>query len=309
MMIFGGSRMKELYSLIKERLSRDESLVIVTLTETSGSTPREAGAMMLVGNDETKAGAAKRLWGSIGGGISEHLAIEEAGQLLEKGKNGEKPADFFKSYTLRPDEAADLGARCGGEITVSFRFIAAGDTELLEELEKEANSLASEALVYVFGGGHIAQELVPLLGRLDFRSVVFDDREEFSRPELFPSAGKTILGDFLNIEKSVTLTEKDFAVIITRGHEWDLDAWAFALRSPALYIGVIGSRTKHEFVKTQLRERGFMEEAYNAPRVHAPIGLDIGSNTPAEIAVSIAGELILTRSRSQSGSAKGRKKH
>ena len=87
----------------------------------------------------------------------------------------------------------------------------------------------------------------------------------------------------------------DYVVVITRGHEWDLEAWAFALDSPAAYIGVIGSKTKHKFVKEKLRERGYKDTVINAARVHAPIGLDIKSETPAEIAVSIAGELILTR--------------
>ena len=157
--------------------------------------------------------------------------------------------------------------------------------------------LISGGFAYIFGGGHIARELVPLLAHLDFRCIVFDDREEFSRPELFPGADKVILGDFNNIGKSITLSNRDFAVIITRGHLWDLEAWAFALNSPASYIGVIGSKSKHEFVRGQLRERGFAESTINASRVHAPIGIKIKSDTPAEIAVSIAGELVLCRAQ------------
>jgi xanthine dehydrogenase accessory factor len=95
----------------------------------------------------------------------------------------------------------------------------------------------------------------------------------------------------------VSLSGKDYAVIITRGHQWDLEALAFALDSPAEYIGVIGSKTKHELVRKKLLERGFENTAINAARVHAPIGMKINSETPAEIAVSIAGELILTRNR------------
>jgi xanthine dehydrogenase accessory factor len=155
--------------------------------------------------------------------------------------------------------------------------------------------LVRGGLVYVFGGGHIAQELVPLLVHLDFRCVVFDDRKEFSKADLFPGAEKVILGDFENIGKYVTLTENDYTVIVTRGHLWDLEAWAFALDSSAAYIGVIGSKSKHEFVKEKLTERGFSPDQINALRVHAPIGMDIKSDTPAEIAVSIAGELIRTR--------------
>jgi len=252
---------------------------------------------MLVGKGTD--GAAVRLWGSIGGGLSEYRAIEEAGKILQlrsaEPKAEEPKVELFKSYVLHPGEAADCGARCGGEITVSFRCIEAGESGLIEEIEKE---LASCGFVYIFGGGHIAQELVPLLNHLDFRCVVFDDREEFTSHELFPGAERIIFGDFEHIEKSVTLTERDFAVIVTRGHEWDCEAWAFALDSPAAYIGVIGSKTKHEFVKARLRERGFDTAAIGASRVHAPIGINIKSETPAEIAVSIAAELISSRANS-----------
>ena len=285
--------MKELLLLIKERVNRNEPVVLVTITESSGSTPRGKGARMLVGKGTD--GTFVRLWGSIGGGLPEHLAIEEAGKLLQTCISGPGPAGgLIRKYALHPAEAADLGARCGGEISVSFRHVEAGGDGFLEELE---NEIVSRGFVYIFGGGHISQELLPLLVRLDFRCVVFDDREEFSKPDLFPGAEKVILGDFKNIQKHITLTEKDYAVILTRGHLWDLEAFSFALESPANYIGVIGSKSKHEFVRGQLLERGFGQELISAARVHAPIGLKINSDTPAEIAVSIAAELIMCRAR------------
>jgi len=301
--------MNDLLILLKERLQLNEPLVLVTITKSSGSTPRGEGARMLVGalkgaNEAAESSAHPvRLWGSIGGGITEHLAIEEAGKLLQnrgveekaiESKNLEPKSACIeqKKYKLHPGEAADLGLRCGGEIAVSFRFIPAGDTELIAEIERE---IVSVGIVYVFGGGHVAQELVPLLARLYFRCIVFEDREEFARKELFPGAEKIILGDFNHIENSVTLGKNDYAVVLTRGHLFDLEAWAFALKSDADYIGVIGSKSKHEFVKGQLLGRGFTSDIINAARVHAPIGIKINSETPAEIAVSIAAELIQFR--------------
>jgi xanthine dehydrogenase accessory factor len=156
---------------------------------------------------------------------------------------------------------------------------------------------AAEGFVYIFGGGHVAQALAPLLGGLEFRCIIFDDREEFTRPELFPPDCGIIRGDFENIGASLTLTEKDYAVVVTRGHAFDFQAEAFALRGPAPYIGVIGSRTKQEFIRGRLKEAGFTQAELDAERVHAPIGVDIGSKTPAEVAVSIAAELIRVRSR------------
>jgi xanthine dehydrogenase accessory factor len=156
--------------------------------------------------------------------------------------------------------------------------------------------LTQAGFVFVFGGGHVAQELVPLLSRLDFRCVVFDDREEYTRGGLFPAAVKTVLGDYTRIGDSVSLESGDCAVIVTRGHQWDFQAEAFALRSRASYIGIIGSKTKHAFVYKRLRDAGFTDAEIHASRVHAPIGIDIGSKTPAELAVSIAAELIRIRS-------------
>lgn len=287
--------MKELLLMIKERLIAGEHLVLVTVKESSGSVPRGAGARMLVGQGADSKPV--RLWGSIGGGLTEHLAVEEAGQFLQKPKPAENKS-FLKKYLLRPQEAAETGAVCGGEISVSFRFIGKGEEELLYEIEKELETdMARRGLVYVFGGGHVAQELLPLLVRLDFRCVVFDDREEFTRDDLFPGAEKIILGDFEHIERNVSLKADDFVVIITPGHLWDLEALAFALKSGASYIGVIGSKSKHEFIRERLCERGFSRDLINAPRVHAPIGLDIKSKTAAEISVSIAAELILERAQ------------
>ena len=327
--------MNELFLLIREYLISKVPVVLVTVTESSGSVPRGAGARMLVGKGPGET--TTRLWGTIGGGLPEHLAIEEAGRFLRDAK--EAPAAFSKKYLLHQNEAVALGLVCGGEISVFFRLMDAREPGLLEVMEEgiscikddksawfvmetsehssyptleiavKEDSLAgsfqkpfseplfSGSFVYVFGGGHVAQELVPLLAHLDFRCVVFDDREEFATKDIFPKAHGVILGDFLHIENYLTVTGKDYSVIITRGHQWDLEVWAFALNSPAAYIGIIGSKSKQKFVKEKLKERGFEDDAINAARVHAPIGLDIKSKTPAEIAVSIAAELILTRNK------------
>ncbi|MDR1238991.1 MAG: XdhC family protein [Treponema sp.] len=161
-----------------------------------------------------------------------------------------------------------------------------------------SQALVPDGFVYIFGGGHVAQELAPLLCHLDFRCVVFDDREEFTRPDLFPEDCHVIRGNFENIDASLSLTEKDYVVVVTRGHAFDFQVEAFALRSKAAYIGVIGSDTKHGFVRNRLEEAGFGQAELDAPRIHAPIGINIQSKTPAEAAVSIAGELILIRSES-----------
>ena len=154
--------------------------------------------------------------------------------------------------------------------------------------------LTKAGKVYVFGGGHIGQELVPLLSHLGFGCVLFDSLEKFSNKELFPAAESVITGDFNNISASVSVTEKDYVIVVTRGHKSDSAVQAQAMKLKPYYIGVIGSRKKTETVAKRLLEQGFSQDEIN--RVHAPIGIAIKAETPAEIAVSIAAELILVRS-------------
>ncbi|MDR2403901.1 MAG: XdhC family protein [Spirochaetaceae bacterium] len=341
--------MKKLLNAIRDGFSRKENLVLVTIVAGSGSTPRGPGAKMLVGS-------GGRITGTIGGAIPEYLAIETGKTLIAEKRSA------LREYILHPNEVADLGAKCGGEVRVFFQYLDAEDRELVpvldaglrcfssrepswlitrtdgggsalavvegdrivaqsgalppdlgpflkpagvwrEEGDKTwfAEPLVREGFVYVFGGGHVAQELVPLLDHLGFRCIVFDDREEFTRRELFPKAEGIIRGDFQDIAAHVSIGPQDYVVVVTRGHVSDYDAEAFALKTPARYIGVIGSRTKLAFVSDRLRALGFTGKDLNAERVHAPIGLDIKSETPAEIAVSIAGELILVRARFSEG--------
>ncbi|MDD3213713.1 MAG: XdhC family protein [Eubacteriales bacterium] len=152
---------------------------------------------------------------------------------------------------------------------------------------------------YVFGGGHVAQCTAPLLAQLDFAPVVYDDRPEFANEALFPSASGVICKPFSQAAQQLHITFNDEIVIMTRGHQNDLNILTYALRTPAYYIGLIGSRSKIEHTKALLFQQGFTEEDFS--RVHTPIGLPIEAETPMEIAVSIAAEMILCRARHASG--------
>ena len=157
--------------------------------------------------------------------------------------------------------------------------------------------LCRAGLVYVFGGGHVSKELVPVISHVGFRPVVFEDRPEFARRELFPGAVDTILGDFKHIGEKVRLCEKDAAVIMTRGHQADYEVLEQVLRTPAGYIGLIGSRHKIAATRERLRQAGFPDGAFD--RVHTPIGLSIRAETPEEIAISIAAQMILYRAQTK----------
>ena len=145
----------------------------------------------------------------------------------------------------------------------------------------------------IFGAGHIARALVPLLCTVGFRPVVFDDRPQFATRERFPQADLVICGDFTRIRDYLTVSPEDYVVIMTNGHEYDFQAQVQVLRGETAYVGVIGSRKKTAFVNQRLREAGIAEEAIAF--VHTPVGTAIKAVTPEEIAVSITGEMILVR--------------
>ena len=153
--------------------------------------------------------------------------------------------------------------------------------------------VTTAGVVYVFGGGHVSQQLVPVLARVGFSAAVFEDRPEFCTKELFPDAVRLIHGDFMNIFEQIAVTDRDYAVIVTRGHQADYDVLRQMLMTDAAYIGMIGSRHKIAATYDRLPDEAARKEARE--RVHAPIGLPIGGETPAEIAISIAGELIAQR--------------
>lgn len=149
----------------------------------------------------------------------------------------------------------------------------------------------SSGRVYVFGCGHVAQELVPVLSHVGFRCVALDDRPEFAKRELFESAEEVKLIDFQHLSDYINVTEEDYACVMTRGHAYDAIVQAQLLQTDACYIGVIGSAHKKAGVYARLKEEyGFDDSVFE--RITSPIGLKIKAKTPAEIAISIAAQLI-----------------
>ena len=283
--------------------------VLVTVTAAHGSVPRGPGAHMAVN-------AGGRLCGTVGGGALEAKAIRTAQAVQQSGE------PLCQLETLTPEGA--VGMVCGGSAELLYQPLTerdrptlaaalaaceagtpmwfafdrvSGALSLLDSPAcPSAETVYSEPLfpagiVYIFGGGHVAQALVPVLAAADFRCVVLDDRPEFCDPALFPGAWKVRQVDFDALDLDVHA--EDFLCIMTRGHGADLACEDFALRTQAKYIGVMGSRRKTETLNARLRERGFDER--DLARVSTPIGLDIGAQTPAEIAVSVAAQLIAVR--------------
>lgn len=153
--------------------------------------------------------------------------------------------------------------------------------------------LAVKGQVYIFGGGHIARKLVPILASVDFSCIVYDSMEEFTRLEDFPQAKAVICGDFAQIDQHLSIGRDDYVVIMTRGHAYDYTVLRQVLAKHTLYTGMIGSRSKVKTTNEKLMGDGYTET--DIARIHSPIGLAIKADTPAEISISIAAEMIEVR--------------
>ena len=139
----------------------------------------------------------------------------------------------------------------------------------------------------------MARDLVPVLAHVGFRCVVMDDREAFANPRVFPQAERTVVGDMEHISDYVDIRPRDYVCVMTRGHQFDYYVQKQAMALHPYYIGIMGSRNKIRVVTDKLLADGFSLEEIQ--RCHMPIGIDIGAETPAEIAISITGELIAQR--------------
>ncbi|MGI6151054.1 MAG: XdhC family protein [Christensenellales bacterium] len=156
-----------------------------------------------------------------------------------------------------------------------------------------AEQFVTAGRAIIFGCGHVAQELAPVLSHLGFRVVALDDRPQFASKELFPTVEQVGLVDFSCIADTIQINENDYVCIMTRGHAYDTEVQKQVLRTKAYYIGVMGSIHKKAAVEKLLLEDGIPQQ--DIDRVCMPIGMAIKAQTPAEIAISIAGEMIQKR--------------
>ena len=265
-----------------EYLEANEDLELVEIVESSTfGTPRKAGAFMFVD-------ANAESFGTVGGGNVEYQATLYAKDLLLKKESGEK------KYELSQAAAENIGMVCGGDNLMKFTYLTNDEKskEILKDL-KEKNK--NKNTVFIFGGGHVSMELAKTLKYVGFEYVVWDDRENFANVERFPDAKEVICAPFDDIVDRIKITNKDMVVVMTRGHVYDYIVEKQILKTDAAYIGVIGSSSKNKVVREKLLMDGYSENEIN--RVCAPIGIPIAADTPEEIAISIAAEIIMFRSR------------
>jgi xanthine dehydrogenase accessory factor len=262
--------MLEIYQEITKLISAGERAVLATVISSQGAAPRKAGAKILIKRDGTTIG-------TIGGGSVEHLICKQAGDMM----------DSTEAQVVHFDlsgEGDSPGMICGGQMDIFLEPIAPRET------------------LYLFGAGHISQNVAAMGKRLGFQVVVIDPRAEFNNAELFPAADSLMVEEYARAFSHLHIDDQSYIVIFTPGHVFDEQCLEFAAGTGARYIGMIGSEKKVRDIKKRLLAKGTAQ--HRLDKVHAPIGLAIGAETPEEIAVSILAEIVEVRRASSSWQSK-----
>lgn len=329
----------EVYKAIVNYLKEGRTGCIATIVKKIGSSPREEGTVMFVGED----GA---LFGTIGGGSLEKEVKEQAMEIIKE----RKPKTF--GYRMDARSVEEEGMLCGGNVEVLLEPVLSGHLELYEGVkesllqrkggifyvrfgrsgymksfigkeglllgdninEDEKSYLMGNleirkpillndwsaliplqirSVLYIFGAGHVSRHLTFLANLVDFAVTVIDDSEEFAKRDNFPDAEAVLALPFGESFRILNFTGDEYVVIVTRGHKSDALCLEEVLKRPFRYVGMIGSKRKVNTVFEYLKGKGYDEQLLR--KVHAPIGIQINSQTPQEVAVSIVAELIKER--------------
>jgi xanthine dehydrogenase accessory factor len=243
---------------------------LATIVHTNGSIPSYESSRMLVREDGSSLG-------TVGGGCVEADVWAAAREVMDK----EAPRKIV--FHLNNEATYDNGLICGGTVEI---FI---------------EPILPQPILYLFGGGHVSTAVAKAAQAVGFGVGVIDDREAFANSRRFPMA-QEIFTSYDDAFAKLQPNSSSYLVIVTRGHKEDMRVLAWAVRTPARYVGMIGSRRKVLSVYKALEKEGYtMEEV---ERVFAPMGLDIGALSPEEIAVSIVAELVAVRRNVESAAHK-----
>lgn len=256
--------MRDFWNVAEELSRQDTPFVVVTLVSVRGGAPQEPGAKAIM--------TARGLhWGTVGGGKVEARAIDHSREILSR----KVTAPELLIWNLQ----RDIGMTCGGEVTFLF----------------ECHRTDSWQVV-IYGAGHVGQALVRALEPLDCRLTCIDTRPECV--ERLPASERVTRRCVSDLPVSVAEFGSDtFFVVMTQGHATDVPILEtiFRRHPSAPYVGVMGSKVKGIKIRSELKERGIPPEQVSS--LHCPIGLTLGDSTPAEIAISVAAELLQSRDR------------
>jgi xanthine dehydrogenase accessory factor len=266
--------MSDTYGRIMEevlRAARDgPSVVVATIIRAPSGAKASPGNRLLVRSDGSRLG-------SLGGGALEEAVAADGHAALTRLPRTQVEAVFYS---------------VAGERLHRLEAGAATFEVMIEVTERPAT-------LVVVGGGHVGQSIATIAAIAGFSVIVLDDREAFANQDRFPTADRVICGDFVEELRRLPIDGSTYVVLVSRGHKQDEDGLRQVVTSQAAYVGMIGSQRRVSTVLTHLAREGYPRDALE--RVHTPIGLDIGAETPDEIAVSVVAELIAVRRGGEGG--------
>ena len=248
--------MAYLYKRISELQQQNSTFCVVTVVATTGTTPRKAGARGIVFPDG-------KIEGTVGGGSIELEATETAIELLKTRK------PLLKEYPL---EDVKDGMSCGGSMTLFYEPIF------------------PQRRLTLFGGGHVGRAIAHVAVLSGWQTTVVDHRKGVLDPGYFPDEVELIASDYTNFVQEKNFDTNDWLVIVTPKHEFDEAVLQLLVSREYAYLGMMGSNKKVREIMTNLKNKGLSEKLLG--KVHAPIGLNFGKETPGEIAVAIVGEML-----------------
>jgi len=253
--------MNPIFQAITNLESNHQTAALCIVVRSSGSTPRHASSKMLVYQDG-------HILGTVGGGELENRVIKEAKAALVDGK------PRLLEYSMIDPARGDVGV-CGGMVEV---FV---------------EPILLPPMVVIIGGGHVGKSVAHLAKWLGYRVAISDDRPEFCSAESNPDADEFYNCPMAELPLRLNITPRTYLILTTRGTNVDVAGLPALLESQAAYLGVIGSRRRWVETVKGLNEAGIPDEQLK--RVHSPIGLGLGAETPEEIAVSIMAEILMLR--------------
>jgi len=273
----------KIYQKISEYLAAKQAAWLVTVVDVSGSAPGQVGFKMLIDSQG-------EIFGTVGGGAVEMSVIKKV--LLEKPRKA-----LFWHFDLNENagssinQMSDKKDKDHGFTAIKTGMLCGGRQDVFVE------PLFSSSELYVIGGGHCAQALSELASKCDFTVTVMDNRAEFVTESYHPYAVKLICAPYNEISKHLKFAaESTYIVVMTHGHAHDELVLRQVVNENYKYLGVIGSKHKSRALQEHLIKDGYDKQVLQ--RVFSPIGLDIGSQTPHEIAVSIVAQLIEVKNKS-----------
>lgn len=252
----------DLYDEIVRLRASGQKCAIATIVQVNGSIPSYESAKMLVREDGS-------ILGTVGGGCVEAEVWTAAREVIDT----EKPKHL--NFSLSQDAAYDEGLICGGQLNI---FV---------------EPVLPQPRAYIFGGGHVSKGISRIATLAGFSTVVIDDREAFANSERFPEAIATYADEYEHVFDKLPINSTSYLIIVTRGHRDDMRVLRWAVGTPAKYIAMIGSKRKTISVIRELEREGIPREAFE--KISAPMGLEIGAETPEEIAISVVAEMIAVR--------------